>query len=84
MEARGSFKIKKLQESNFHVSKKKVELVLTIRERDYHIYDPQAPSDPKELREWKSIDAKAKTGFGLLLSDEHLEHVQGIESVFEM
>ena len=84
MESKGNFKIDKLVDSNFHVWKQKVELVLGDRELIEHILDSDKPEDASELAQWKKNDAKAKAVIGLTLSNDLLEHVRGIETAYEM
>ena len=82
----GMFKIEKLSESNFHVWKQKVELILAFRELDDHISDSAPatlPNDP-QLDSWVKADAKARAVIGLTLSDEHLEHVRDCETAAAM
>ena len=70
-------KIEKLSESNFHVWKQKVELILAFKELNLHIGDSAGkPSASDEPDAWFKQDAKAKAIIGLTLSDEHLEHVR--------
>ena len=79
------FKIEKLTESNFHVWKQKVELILAFREIDEHIDDSAArPTAQTELEKWLKDDAKARAVIGLTLSDEHLEHVRDCETAAVM
>ena len=81
----GMFKIEKLSESNFHVWKQKVELVLAFRELDDHISDSvSAPQTDPEHAVWVKADAKARAVIGLTLSDEHLEHVRDCETAGAM
>lgn len=84
MEAGGSFKMEKLQKSNFHVLKQKVDVVLAFRGLDDRISDPQAPLGPNELNEWKKNNAKAKAVIPFTLRDEHFEHVRNTESALDM
>ena len=84
MEGKDNFKIDKLVDSNFHVWKQKVELVLGDRGVTDHILDTSTPDDPLELAQWKKDDAKAKAVIGLTLSNDLLEHVRGLETAFEM
>jgi len=45
----GMFKIEKLSESNFHVCKQKIELILAFHEIENHIIDSaERPIDPTE------------------------------------
>ena len=71
------FKIEKLSESNFHVWKQKVELILQFKELGAHIEDSEKqPTGSDDAEKWFKDDAKAKAVIGLTLSDEHLEHVR--------
>ena len=75
------FKIDKLTDSNFHVWKQRMELILAFRELDSHIDEnARAPVDPAQLANWVKNDLKAKAVIGLALSDEHLEHVRDCET----
>ena len=78
------FKIEKLSDSNYHVWKQKVELVLAFRELEDHIVESRPPADQAASVAWHKNDAKAKAIIGLTLSDEHLEHVRELESAVEM
>lgn len=84
MENLGGFKIEKLGDSNFHVWKQKVELVLAFRELDDVVTDERPPTEVDELAKWKKRDAKAKAVIGLTLSDYHLDHVRGLSTAAEM
>lgn len=84
MDGGGAFKIEKLGESNYHVWKRKVELLLAFRELEDHISECELPADPDALAAWQKKDAKARAVIGLTLNDEHLEHVRGIQSALEM
>ena len=83
MDGLSGFKIEKLRDSNFHVWKQRVELLLAFRELD-GVITKSAPSDEVELREWNKKDAKAKAVIGLTLNDDHLDHVRGVSSAREM
>ena len=76
------FKIEKLRESNFHVWKQKVELILAFRKLDDHIRDSVSiPLRTDPLHEtWVKADAKERAVIGLTLSDGHLEHVRDCET----
>lgn len=82
----GMFKIEKLSESNFHVWKQKVELILAFRELDDHIGDSASasPREDPQYETWVRSDAKARAVNGLTLSDEHLEHVRDCETAASM
>ena len=78
----GVFKIEKLGESNYHVWKQKVELLLAFRELGNHI---SVNAQPEKLEpEWLKTDSKAKAVIGLTLSDEHLEHVRECKTAADM
>ena len=78
----GLLRIEKLDESNFHVWKQKVEFVLDLKELSGHIGDSvRVPTDPDEaVQKWSKDDAKARAVIGLTLSNDHLEHVQGCKT----
>ena len=80
------FKIEKLSESNFHVWKQKVELILAFRELEDHISDSVSSPPPNDLAydSWVKADAKARAVIGLTLSDEHLEHVRDCDTAVSM
>lgn len=84
MESIGGFKIEKLGERNFHVWKQKIKLILSFRELEDVIADQEPPVDVDEFEKWKKRDAKAKAVIGLTLSDDHLDHVRGVETAMEM
>lgn len=84
MDASGGFKIEKLSESNFHIWKQKIELVLAFREPSDHLEDSPPLSNADDARTWQKDDAKVRAVIGLSLSDEHLEHVRGVQSASEM
>ena len=69
--------IEKLSESNFHVWKQNVEIVLAFNELNLHIGDSGAkPSASDKSEEWLKKDAKSKAIISLALSGDHLEHVR--------
>lgn len=83
MNAFNGFKIEKLRKDNFHTWKRKIELLLTIKDLD----DPfvtSAPTDKDGLRKWKKYDAKARGYIGLTLSDEHLNHVRDVTTAADL
>lgn len=83
MDSSGGFKIEKLSESNFHVWKQKIELVLAFRELSEHL-DHDRPLSNSDEQQWHRDDAKARAIIGLSLSDEHLEHVRDVTTASEM
>lgn len=78
------FKIEKLSDSNYHVWKQKIELVLAFRELSDHLESRPVPTNNADLSIWLKNDAKAKAIIGLSLSDEHLEHVRDVETAYGM
>ena len=80
----GMFKIEKLSDSNFHVWKQKVQLILSFRELDDHIADEPAPPPPDDSEKWSKDDAKAKAIIGLSISDDHLQLTGDCESALEL
>lgn len=87
MESTGSgmFKIDKLSESNFHVWKQKIQLILVFKELDTHIEDfSETRSESMGAATWTMDDAKAKALIGLTLGDDRLEHVRDCKTAREM
>lgn len=78
------FKIEKLSDSNFHVWKQKVQLILSFRELEDHITDEPASSAPDDSEKWSKDDAKAKAIIGLSISDDHLQLTGDCESALEL
>ncbi len=76
MDVTGGIKLKKLNNTNFHAWKQKIQLVLSLRELDNFINDDPSAMDADNYREWCKNDRKAAALIGLSLSDEHLEHVR--------
>ena len=81
----GSVRIEKLTDANYYVWKHKIQLVLALRDVDQHIFDdiPDELSE-SDRRAWLRGDRKARAYIGLSLSDDHLEHVRGLESAKDM
>ena len=79
----GMFKIEKLTESNYHVWRQKIELILAFREID-HLIEVGRPSEQVDSEKWTKDDAKARAIIGLTLSDEHLEHIRDCTTASEM
>ena len=82
-ESTTSVKIEKLNDTNFHIWKQKIQLQLALRDLDQYI-DSTPPTEEKELATWTRGDRKAKAIIGLSLSDEHLNHVRDVSSAKEM
>lgn len=57
-----------------------VQFVLSFRELDGHISEECSPTDATQRTQWKNNDAKNTNIIGISLSDDHLEHVRGIET----
>ncbi len=84
MDVTVEIKVEKLNNTNFHVWKLKIELFLWLRELEYFIKDDSPTMDADKYREWCKNNQKAATLIGLSLFDEHLKHVQGVHSANEM
>ena len=82
----GSVRIEKLTDSNFHIWKQKIQLLLALKDVELHIIESEVPdvSDSDDRRTWLRDDNKAKAIIGLSLSDEHLEHVWDCETAKQM
>ena len=78
-----SVRIEKLNDSNYHAWKRKIQLVLALRDLDEYI-DSDRPAGEKEQKAWDRGDRKAQAVIGLALSDEHLEHVAQASTAKEM
>ena len=77
-------KIDKLNDSNFHAWKQKIQLLLSLRELDRFVEEDPPARDSDEYPDWRKNDRKAMAIIGLSLSDAHLEHVQTAESAKDM
>ena len=85
------FSIDKLTESNFHVWKYNIELVLGARELSTHIIEDDnqmkarsTSSTPQENSQWLQKDAKARAIIGLSLGREYTDHVVGCSTARAM
>lgn len=82
-----SAKIDKLNHSNYHFWKIRVQHVLTLKDLENFLEeDPphENESRPEELYQWKKHDKKAQAIIGLTLSDDLLENVREVETTKEM
>ena len=82
-ESSSSVRIEKLNDSNFHTWKRKIQLLLAYRDLEDYIHDDR-PTDEAAQTKWDRGDRKAQAVIGLSLSDEHLEHVSDATSAKEM
>ena len=82
-ESSGSVRIEKLNDTNFHAWKRKIQLLLAIRDLEDYIHDDR-PIDEASQKKWDRGDRKAQAAIGLSLSDEHLEHVSDALTAKEM
>ena len=82
-ESQGSVRIEKLNDSNFHSWKRKIQLLLAYRDLEDYIHDDR-PLDEESQKKWDRGDRKAQAVIGLSLSDEHLEHVSDVSSAKNM
>ena len=73
-ESSSNVRIEKLNDSNFHAWKRKIQLVLALRDLDDYIQSDR-PTENDAKQKWDRGDRKAQAVIGLALSDEHLEHV---------
>lgn len=80
----GAVKVDKLNDSNFHSWKQKIQLLLSLRELDDFIHDDPPSIDSDNYRDWCKNDRKAMAHIGLSLSDHHLEHVRDVSTAKEM
>lgn len=76
-----NLKIERLTKSNLHVWKHKVQLILDFRDLGDHISELARPSTYCEnaAGSWSKSYTKTKEVIGLLLCDEHLDHVRDFE-----
>ncbi len=80
-----SIKIEKLYDSNFHIWKVKIKMVLSLRELD-NLLDENNPPNPDHASyaAWIVKDKKARAPIGLSLSNSHFEQVQHSSSAKSM
>ncbi len=82
-----STKIDKLNHSNYHFWKIRVQHILTLKDLDDFLEeDPlvQTYSNTAEFLQWKKKDRKAQAIIGLTLSDDLLENVREVSTTKEM
>ena len=85
--ASAGIRIEKLNDSNFHSWKQKIELVLGHREVDDMIdpvLRPSRPGQADELVKWMRKDKTARLTIGLTLCDEMLKNVSHTSTALEM
>ncbi len=82
-----SSKIDKLNHSNYHFWKIRIQHVLTLKDlEDFLEEDPPLENEvrPDKISEWKKQDRKAQAIIGLTLSDDLLENVREVETTKAM
>ena len=82
-EPSGSVRIEKLNDTHFHGWKRKIQLLLAIRDLEEYIHDGR-PLDEGLQKKWDRGDRKAQAVIGLSLSDEDLEDVSDARTAKEM
>eukprot|EP00171_Calliarthron_tuberculosum_P023184 IDg23184t1 len=83
-DASGSMKVGKLNETNFHAWKQKIQLLLAWKELDEHIEDDPPARETSEFPNWRRRDKRAMACIGLSLSDALLENVREASTAKEM
>ncbi len=78
-----STKIEKLNPSNYHFWKIRIQHILTLKDLE-HFLDEDPPTSGTELLSWRKKDKKAQAIIGLTLSDELLENVREVETTKAM
>ncbi len=80
-----NLKIEKLNDTNFHLWKVKMRMILSIKELDEFIDSKKIPSpNDNAYIEWNRKDKKARAFIGLSLSNRHFEQVQHAATASEM
>ncbi len=82
-----STKIDKLNHSNYHFWKIRIEHILALKDlENFLIDDPPSGENvmPTETTQWKRKDKKAQAIIGLTLSDDLLENVREVKTAKEM
>eukprot|EP00171_Calliarthron_tuberculosum_P000726 IDg726t1 len=84
----GGIRMEKLNDSNFHSWRQKIELVLGHREVDEMINRCLCPDEPsdgsEEVQKWLRKDKTVRMTIGLTLSDEMLKNVSHTSTALEM
>ena len=70
------YTIDKLDASNFHVWKRKITLMLSLKDLDYVLTSDIPDEDSDEYKVWEKDNIKACAMIGLTISDDHFEQVQ--------
>jgi len=82
-----STKIEKLNNSNYHSWKIKIEHYLTLKDLENFLEDDppsEESSSSAEILAWENKDKKARAMIGLSLSDDLLENVREVKTTKEM
>lgn len=69
---------------NFIFGRKNIELLLAFQVLSAHLEERPTLSCVGGVRSWQKYVAEARVISGVSLSDDHLEHVRGMESASEM
>ena len=72
-------KIENLYDNNYFAWDQKITLIISLKDLDDFI-GYGAPVEEDRLLHWKNNDRKERAIIGLLLSDQHLEHVRDVEA----
>lgn len=82
----GGIKIDKLNESNFHEWRQRIQMVLALRDMDDMLNKENTPreEDTQAMALWERRDVKARAIIGLTLGSEQLEHVAGCDTAADM
>ena len=80
-----SLKVDKLNDSNYHAWKQKIQLLLALRDVD-DVLDGSVPDEKnsESYKAWARRDKKAQACIGLTLSDSMLENVRDCKTASEM
>lgn len=83
MESESQTKIEKLDNSNYHFWKIRVQHVLALKDLDDFLED-NPPTVASEIAQWKKRDKKAQAIIGLSLSNDLLENVREVKTTKQM
>ena len=78
------YTIDKLDASNFHVWKRKITLMLSLKDLDYVLTSDIPDENSDEYKVWEKDNIKACAMIGLTISDDHFEQVQHTSDAKEM